>query len=57
LILFNGTLHIVTDPLGRWPSLDEISAVAPLEEELYKNQLRFVSPEEAGTLIPPLAGR
>jgi len=57
LILFNGTLHIVTDPHGRWPSLEEISAAVPLEEELYKNELRFVSPEEAGTLIPPLAGR
>jgi len=57
LILFNGTLYIVTEPHGRWPSLDEISAVTPFAEELYNNDLRFVSPEEAGTLIPPLAGR
>jgi hypothetical protein len=57
LILFNGTLYIVTDRPGRWPSVDKISAVIPLAEERYKNELRFISPEEAGTLIPPLAGR
>lgn len=57
LILFNGTLYIVTDRQGRWPTLDSISAVIPLEEEQYKNELRFISPEEAVTLIPPLAGR
>lgn len=57
LILFNGTLYIVTGREGRWPSLDSISAVTPLEEEQYKNDLRFITPEEAVTLIPPLAGR
>ncbi|KAF9653488.1 hypothetical protein BDM02DRAFT_3107363 [Thelephora ganbajun] len=56
LILFNGTLYIVNDRHGRWPSLDRISAVTPSAEEQYKNELRFVSPEEAVTLIPPLAG-
>ena len=57
LILFNGTLYIVTDNQGRWPSLDRISAVTPSEEEQYKNDLRFISLEEAFELIPPLAGR
>ena len=57
LILFNGTLYIVTDRHGRWPSLDKISAVTPLAEERYRNELQFVSPDEAKTLIPPLAGR
>jgi len=55
--MFNGTLYIVTDHDGRWPSLDEISGVTPLAEEHYKNELRFVSPEKAASLIPPLAGR
>ena len=57
LILFNGTFHIVTDNQGRWPSLESISAATPLEEEEYKNELRFTSPGEAVAQIPPLAGR
>lgn len=57
LILFNGTLYIVTDRPARWPPLDQVSAVTPSAEEHYKNELRFISPEEAATLIPPLAGR
>ena len=57
LILFNGTLYIVTDRHAQWPSLDQISAVTPSADEQYKNDLQFISPEEAVTLIPPLAGR
>ena len=57
LILFNGTLYIVTGGHTRWPSLDKISAVTPSAEERYKNELKFISPEEAVALIPPLAGR
>jgi hypothetical protein len=57
LILFNGTLYIVTDRSTRWPSLDQISAATPSAEEHYKNELRFISSEEAVALIPPLAGR
>jgi hypothetical protein len=50
-------LYIATDLQERWPSLDSISAVTPLKEDQYKNELQFVTPEEAATLIPPLAGR
>lgn len=57
LILFNGTLYIVTDQQERWPPLDSISAVIPSEEDQYKNDLQFVSLEQAVELIPPLAGR
>ena len=57
MILFNGTLYIVTDRPARWPSLDQISVATSSAEEHYKNELRFISPEEAVTLIPPLAGR
>jgi len=57
LILFNGTLYIVTDRHARWPPLDQISAVTPSADEQYKNNLQFISPEEAVTLIPSLAGR
>lgn len=56
LILFNGTLYIINDNQGRWPPLESISALTPSPEERYKNDLRFVPPEEAATLIPPLAG-
>lgn len=56
LFLFNGTFYIVTDRQERWPSLGSISAVTPSEEEQYKNELRFISLEEAVQLIPPLAG-
>lgn len=57
LILFNGTLYIVADLRTRWPPLDQISAVTPSVEEQYKNDIQFISPEEAVILIPPLAGR
>lgn len=57
LILFNGTLYIVSGGHARWPSLDKISAVTSSAEEQYRNELKFISPEEAVALIPPLAGR
>jgi hypothetical protein len=57
LMLFNGTQYIVTDQQGRWPSLDSISAMVPFEEDQYKNDLKFISREDAIRLIPPLAGR